>query len=117
MKVPAKKREAIRRWQAKNPDKIREYARRHRAANREKLRAYHRERKRRELGIPVATRPPPELCECCGKRFAKALRIDHDHVSGKFRGWLCDACNLGLGKLGDTREGVERALAYLERAA
>lgn len=116
MKVSEKKRESIRRWRKVNPDKINEYARRYRAANREKLRAYHCARKRIELGVPDATRPSPELCECCEKYADKALRIDHDHATGKFRGWLCDGCNIGLGQLGDTREGVAKALAYLERA-
>lgn len=39
--------------------------------------------------------------------------IDHDHVTEQVRGLVCKKCNTGIGLLGDTIEGVERALAYL----
>jgi hypothetical protein len=53
----------------------------------------------------------------CGNRSCgstKRLVIDHDHRTGKIRGVLCDACNKGIGLLGDTKEGLEQALAYLQ---
>lgn len=71
---------------------------------------------RKVLGI-VPTRTAPVICECCGReQIGKSLAADHDHANGRFRGWLCSSCNLGLGKLGDTLDGVERARAYLLRA-
>jgi hypothetical protein len=56
---------------------------------------------------------PPEdnLCANCG-REAK-LHLDHDHKTGKFRGYLCIPCNMGIGQLGDDIAGLERALSYL----
>ena len=33
-----------------------------------------------------------------------------------FRGYLCQACNHGLGQLGDCEEGLVKALAYLKKA-
>lgn len=57
---------------------------------------------------------PPTLCECCGKKPMKFC-LDHDHTSNEFRGWLCDPCNTGIGKLGDDIEGVLRALKYLKQ--
>ena len=82
----------------------------------QKARQRRYDRKRR--GIPEATRPCPDDCECCSRKLDKAFRthLDHDHVTGKFRGWLCNQCNLGIGHLGDSIEGLERALAYLRRA-
>lgn len=71
-------------------------------------RAY-RTRKLASMGV---NRPRPELCDCCNK-VTDRLVLDHDHATGKFRGWLCHTCNTGLGKLGDTVEGLERALDYL----
>lgn len=44
------------------------------------------------------------------------LRTDHDHQTMQVRGLLCNNCNLGLGKLGDTLESLEKAVAYLRKA-
>jgi Recombination endonuclease VII len=52
-------------------------------------------------------------CALCGT--GKPVDIDHDHASGRVRGLLCRSCNVGLGQLGDTVEGLERAIAYLKR--
>ena len=60
------------------------------------------------------------LCACCDVHVSTVrhgvLDVDHDHATGIVRGLLCNPCNLGIGRLGDTLEGVERALAYLQRA-
>jgi hypothetical protein len=66
------------------------------------------------------TAPPmPLLCDCCGKsakdRPRGKLCMDHDHDTEQFRGWICDRCNIGIGKLGDSIEGVMNALRYLQR--
>ena len=55
--------------------------------------------------------PRPENCQCCGKQTD--LVPDHYRGTPKFRGWICRACNLGIGKLGDNIEGVTQALNYL----
>lgn len=52
-------------------------------------------------------------CEICGEE--KRLIPDHCHDTGKFRGALCQGCNVGIGNLGDTVSSVRRALGYLER--
>ena len=60
-----------------------------------------------------ATRPMPEFCEIgCGR---KATCLDHDHETGKFRGWLCSPCNRSIGLLGDTREAIQQTLLYFDR--
>ena len=56
--------------------------------------------------------PPGSPCECCG-RSSPSLMLDHDHLTGAFRGWLCRSCNSWLGFLGDDAEGLGRALMYL----
>jgi hypothetical protein len=75
----------------------------------------HREYVRRRRNFPAPTRPEPLLCELCDLPSNKALCLDHDHKTNKFRGWLCAPCNLGIGKLGDDVSGLERALDYLRR--
>ena len=62
--------------------------------------------------MPVGQHP----CDCCGEIPEKSLVLDHCHKTLKFRGWICEPCNHGIGKLGDNIEGVEKALAYLSRA-
>lgn len=88
-----------------------------REAIREKARPINRESNRRRMGMPAPTRSCPEFCECCGGRpnGKGTLHLDHDHKTGKFRGWLCYLCNTGLGKLGDDREGLMKAMVYLEK--
>jgi hypothetical protein len=77
---------------------------------------------RRETSTAVPLRPEDGLCQCCGE-IAPQLIIDHDHAleelgfpaSETFRGWICYACNTGIGRLGDNAAGVQRALDYLRR--
>jgi hypothetical protein len=108
--------------------RFREYQRKYFAANRkecnQRTSAWKRanpeklfEQKRREYGYPLPTRPRPKRCECCGRLSGiKRFHLDHDHATGNFRGWLCAACNLGIGCLGDSRKGLLRALKYLEKS-
>lgn len=58
--------------------------------------------------------PKPQACECC-ERTGVELCLDHDHDTNAFRGWICHECNRSIGQLGDTPEGVAKALAYLTR--
>ena len=58
--------------------------------------------------------PTGTPCDCCGR--ADKLNLDHAHTSHKWRGFLCRQCNIGIGNLGDSVEGVSNALAYLAAA-
>ena len=58
------------------------------------------------------------ICECCGKTYEengnKKMVRDHCHIRNIPRGYLCNECNTGLGKLGDDIDGIEKMLKYLE---
>ena len=56
--------------------------------------------------------PKPDFCECCHTADRK-LVLDHDHITGQFRGWICGNCNKGIGNLGDNVNGLEMAIKYL----
>lgn len=100
----AKNRRTYQQIKARNPGWLRQRADSHKAL------------RWKTKGYPTPTRPCPQLCECCGNPPGrKALALDHDHVTGKFRGWLCGACNPAIGSLGDNYDGVLRALDYLLR--
>lgn len=63
-------------------------------------------------------------CGCCGVaentanfgvNVSLSFAVDHCHETGKVRGLLCNQCNRAVGMLGDTPEGVEKALNYLRK--
>ena len=68
-------------------------------------------KERRE--IKKSAPPKPEYCDCCHKKTEK-LQLDHSHETTIFRGWVCSACNTGIGQLKDNIEGVLEAAIYLE---
>ena len=41
-------------------------------------------------------------------------RLDHDHETKEFRGFLCHSCNIGVGKFKDDPAIMLRAIAYLK---
>jgi Recombination endonuclease VII len=102
----------------KNPDA---YRRKHAAqrkrqywADPEKARA----KGRKAQGVPEPTRPCPALCECCGSPpIDRALCADHNHKTGKFRGWICRLCNIGIGNFKDNPDTCAKAAEYLRRAS
>lgn len=101
-------------WRKRNPEKARASYMRYKWKNIDKVRERDRIIKRNRWGA-FPTRPEPTLCECCGKPPGRrSLDLDHDHITGRFRGWLCVNCNSGIGKLGDTVHGLRRAIDYLE---
>ena len=55
-------------------------------------------------------------CEICGEPLTnRTLRIDHNHETGKARGFLCNPCNIGLGFFEDNQAILMRARQYLAR--
>lgn len=55
------------------------------------------------------------VCACCFQK-PRAFVLDHIHGTTHFRGYLCNSCNTGIGKLGDNVAGLERAIEYLKRS-
>ena len=104
-----------------------EYKRQYYAANRDKASAYYysTERDRRRHNKYNLT--PEEImqlqirqcnsCGVCQTWLGDSPYVDHCHETGRVRGLLCSNCNLAIGKLGDTIEGVRRALHYLRFGA
>lgn len=56
-------------------------------------------------------------CAICGKHqseLEKRLYIDHDHLTNRVRGLLCDGCNFGLGHFNDDPYLLTNAILYLK---
>lgn len=55
-------------------------------------------------------------CLICGGANAsgRALALDHNHITGKLRGILCDNCNNGLGRFKVDQAGIEFLIKAIE---
>lgn len=51
----------------------------------------------------------------CVSGNVKALAVDHDHATGKFRGFLCTRCNRGLGYMQDDPALLRAGADYIEK--
>jgi len=138
---PEKRREYKRLYREKNREKLRAYFREYGKKHKDKLREQYREWVKKnpdkvktsydKYYLKTQYKIIPEeyarildeqggRCASCGRTknvFKARFCVDHDHETGKIRGLLCHNCNIGIGNLGDTIEGVRKALAYLERVA
>lgn len=58
------------------------------------------------------------FCQCCNRKFAKGRKrvIDHCHTTEKFRGVICNSCNIILGHSKDSTEILKRVIEYLNKA-
>ncbi|MEQ8237785.1 MAG: endonuclease domain-containing protein [Cyclobacteriaceae bacterium] len=57
-------------------------------------------------------------CPICHKVILREhnndVVLDHSHVDGSIRGWLCSSCNTSLGKFNDDPEVLRRAIEWIE---
>jgi hypothetical protein len=105
--IDAFRNEKSRNWRVASKDQVKEY-------RREECKDCERRLAKQLRAVKKTAPPKPDKCDCC-HTITDALVVDHDHISGKFRGWLCRSCNIGIGKLGDNIEGVQNAINYLKK--
>lgn len=108
---PKKRREIYIRDREKEIRRATEYYHLDIEKNREigRIRVSNGHRKKKDL---LAGRPRPTNCECCG--IVCNVVFDHDHDTGKFRGWICNRCNRVLGFVQDSKDVLSALIAFLE---
>ncbi len=74
---------------------------------------------RKQNGLPDPSRAESSTCEICGgppSGKGARLHLDHCHLTGIFRGWLCHRCNMALGLFKDSSDLCVAAARYLRKA-
>lgn len=139
----ANKRAGEKRWRINNPEKVAAQNARKAAesvAHRGEKRAYDKKYNRehateranyeryRRYGLTEAAFVAlvvrfGDRCGIClmtfvpGGRSKLSRHIDHNHLTGEIRGFLCSEHNIGIGKFGDDPALLARAISYLSCAA
>lgn len=59
-------------------------------------------------------------CQCavCGEKESKGygkMAVDHDHITGKIRGILCQPCNTSIGKMQENPVLIRKLAEYIEK--
>lgn len=96
------------RWRHKNPEK----------AKRSKFLQKLKCRGITEQAYQSMWEAQGHVCAVCGADVPgkRDWHLDHDHITGKVRGILCNMCNTGLGLFRDSADNLLRAAAYLRRS-
>lgn len=55
------------------------------------------------------------ICKISETECKRCLELDHCHITGAFRGWLCKICNVKLGGSWDSEEILLNALRYVRK--
>lgn len=55
----------------------------------------------------------PETCEICGR--GGKMCLDHCHEKNVFRGWICDDCNVAMGKVKDDVRILSAMINYIKK--
>jgi len=61
----------------------------------------------------------PFECPICKKRTIASVTskvvLEHNHLTGKAGGWICDSCNTGLGRFKDDIELLKSAIEFIKK--
>ena len=101
-------------WESENPERSAYVRRNKQLKNKYGIDIPEYNRILKSKGGKCAICETKENTSAYGKNSTSSFAVDHCHLTGKVRGLLCNQCNRGIGMLGDSVEGVERALKYLK---
>ncbi len=112
----------VQRWQRENPERVLA-TRRLRNAHPERKRKQRDTYYRRTYGISAdeadeiltAQNGRCAICKQPAPERLGSMHLDHDHVTGQIRGFLCVSCNQGLGQFREDPSLLLRAVVYLRQ--
>lgn len=107
------KREQMRDWRSKNKERAVATRRSYYLSGKEFFCNFAR---RYSLDVREAEKiykTKPSICEVC-KISCERICYDHNHQTGKFRGWLCNNCNTSIGQARDDPTLLKALAIYLE---
>ncbi len=104
------RRQRTRAWYRANKGRARATNNAWRQKNRDKTRAYNR-KTYGGVDAPGELRTGP--CGNTACTYVGPLEWDHDHTTGRERGWLCGPCNRALGQARDSADILVGLTAYL----
>lgn len=110
-------------YYVKNKQKVLKKSKEWKIKNKVKHREYMKEYSCKKFhGITLETKQKlfniqGEFCLICENKLIfgdKRTHYDHNHKTGKFRGFLCGNCNRALGYFKDSKIIISKALNYLK---
>jgi hypothetical protein len=58
------------------------------------------------------------ICPICHRKkirsFQNDVVLDHSHIDGSVRGWVCSSCNTSIGKFYDDADVLQRAMDWIK---
>lgn len=106
-----------REWYERNNDHLREYRKQYYQRTKDKPRKRYPRKTIAERYWGLLEQQN-FCCAICPEQLelrTGGYALDHDHATGKIRGFLCRPCNLGLGNFKDSPDLLHRAIDYLNQ--
>ncbi len=79
--------------------------------NKEEKKAYEAKHPRPKIGEEF-------ICPICHRKkirnFQNDVVLDHNHIDGSVRGWICSSCNTSIGKFYDDPAILQRAIDWIK---
>ena len=69
--------------------------------------------RKKKMQEEKAGRPKPKNCEICNS--SSRICFDHNHNTGRFRGWICHKCNVILGLSNENYDVLLSLSNYLKK--
>lgn len=103
-----------------NPEDKRKSSREHYWRNRERIRSQQNKRHRDMVASKFGVEYPTWwLCDICNMPISlcrSEIKLDHDHKTNKFRGWLCHSCNIMIGYIEKFEQMEKTVRTYLAKS-